>query len=138
MFDHKIIYSNLKAKQKENYNFAKVGACLAEYGYTCLWLNDDTEGADFLAVNIDGHILKIQLKSRMTIDKKYIGKDLYIAFPEKENWFIYPHDLLLKIVNTKGLCNTKKFHESGKWTWPYSPKHLLKSIEDYKISPFSK
>ena len=74
MFDKKINYSKLKAKQKENFNFAKVASHLADFGYSCLWLNDDTEGADFLAVNIDGHILKVQLKSRLTIDKKYLAR----------------------------------------------------------------
>ena len=37
-------------------------------------------------------ILKVQLKSRFTVDKKYLGKDIYIAFREDENIFLFDHD----------------------------------------------
>ena len=77
-------YSNLNSRQKENHNFHKVAAALAEYGFNSLRLTDDWRGADFIAVHNDGEeMLKIQLKGRFTIDKKYIGKNIYIAFIEK-------------------------------------------------------
>ena len=42
-------------------------------------LNNDWEGADFISVKGDD-MIKIQLKGRFTLDKKYEKKDLYIAF----------------------------------------------------------
>lgn len=61
----KIQYVDLNARQKENYNFQKIAASLAEYGYSCMWLNDDWQGADFIANHIDGvEFLKVQLKGR--------------------------------------------------------------------------
>ena len=78
---NKVNYNELNAKQKENYNFHKVAAALAEYGYNSMRLNDDWQGADFIAVKGD-EMLKIQLKGRFTVDKKYIGKDIYISFIE--------------------------------------------------------
>ena len=75
----KISYSELNSKQKENYNFHKVAAALADYGYNSLRLNDDWQGADFIAINGD-NMMKIQLKGRFTVDKKYINKSIYIAF----------------------------------------------------------
>ena len=42
-------------------------------------LNNDWEGADFIAVKGDD-MLKIQLKGRLTVDKKYLNKDLHISF----------------------------------------------------------
>lgn len=58
-----IEYSSLKAKAQENYNFLKMAAILADYGYNCLWLNDDWNGADCIAMHIDGiSDFKIQLK----------------------------------------------------------------------------
>ena len=36
-------------------------------------LNDDWEGADFIAIN-DKEMIKVQLKGRFSIDKKYLGK----------------------------------------------------------------
>ena len=64
----KVNYNKLNSKQKENYNFHKVAAALAEYGYNSMRLNDDWQGADFIAVNGD-EMLKIQLKGRFTIRK---------------------------------------------------------------------
>ncbi|MDA0843282.1 MAG: hypothetical protein O3C07_01000, partial [Bacteroidetes bacterium] len=57
----KINYSLLNARQKENYNFHKVASALAEYGYDSMRLNNDWEGADFIAVNKD-EMIKVQLK----------------------------------------------------------------------------
>ena len=56
---------------------------MADYGYNSLRLNDDWQGADFIAVNGD-NMLKVQLKGRFTVDKKYIGKSILIAFIENK------------------------------------------------------
>ena len=79
----KILYGKLNSKQKENFNFHKVASALADYGYNSLRLNDDWQGADFIAVNGD-NMLKVQLKGRFTVDKKYIGKSILIAFIENK------------------------------------------------------
>ena len=69
----KIGYKKLNMRQKENYNFHKVAAILADYGFVCIRLSDDWQGADFIAQHIDGAtFLRVQLKSRLTIQKKYM------------------------------------------------------------------
>jgi hypothetical protein len=50
----KIQYKDLNSKQKEIYNFQKVAAILAAYGFNCIKLADDWQGADFLAYHKDG------------------------------------------------------------------------------------
>ena len=61
----RITYDELNSKQKEIYNFQKVVALLADYGFNCIKLDDDWQGADFLAYHKDGTTtLKVQLKSR--------------------------------------------------------------------------
>ena len=50
----RIRYADLNARQKENYNFQKVSAVLADFGFTTLRLTDDWQGADFIAQHIDG------------------------------------------------------------------------------------
>jgi hypothetical protein len=76
-----IEYSNLNSRQKENYNYQKISAVLADYGFITHRLTDDWQGADFIAQHFDGKtFLKVQLKGRLTFDKKYLGKDIYIAF----------------------------------------------------------
>ena len=71
----KVDYNSLNAKQKENYNFHKVAAALADYGYNSMRLNDDWQGADFIAIKGE-EMIKVQLKGRFTIDKKYLGKEI--------------------------------------------------------------
>lgn len=95
----RIDFADLNAKQKEIYNFQKVAGILADYGYNCIKLSDDWQGADFLAYHKDGdQTLKVQLKSRCTVDPKYLGKDIYIAFPSRGAWYLIPHDTLVCVA----------------------------------------
>ena len=108
----KIKYSLLNARQKENYNFQKVSGVLADYGYTCIRLSDDWNSADFIAIpSSKNEILRIQLKARFTIDKKYLNKDLFIACPIGEKWFIYSHDAVVKFCKSKHI-----YTQSASWT----------------------
>jgi hypothetical protein len=58
---NKVNYKELNTKQKENYNFHRVAAALAEYGYNSMRLNDNWQSADFIAFNGD-IMIKFQLK----------------------------------------------------------------------------
>ena len=96
-------YSDLNSAQKENYNYHKISARLADYGYTTIRLYDDFQGADFIAKHVDnGQLLLVQLKGRLTFDKKYErgdGEDpIHIAFRDGNDWYLYPHDELLQSV----------------------------------------
>lgn len=44
----RIEYERLNARQKESYNFQKILAVLADFGYVTIRLSDDWKGADFL------------------------------------------------------------------------------------------
>ncbi|AYF02361.1 hypothetical protein PY32053_02770 [Paracoccus yeei] len=119
-----IRFEALNAKQKEIYNFHKVAARLADYGYHSMWLSDDWQGADFLAVHVDGKtVLRVQLKSRLAIDKKYWGKDLHIAFRHGERVFVYPHDELVTwAIDRKHVGElTDAWDKKGQWHWPKLP-----------------
>lgn len=115
-------YSNLNAKQKENFNFHRLSSLLASFGFNSIRLTDDVHGADFLALSTQGDVFKIQLKSRLTFDKKYIGKDLYMAFPTEDGFYVYSHDEALKLFidrfentsiwNDKGIYHTTTRYES--------------------------
>jgi hypothetical protein len=100
----KIDYVALNDRQKENYNFQKIAAILADYGFNCIRLSDDYMGADFLALHIDGTtVLKVQLKGRLNLEDKYVGKDLFEAFPDKGRWFLVPHDEARDYFAAQGL-----------------------------------
>ena len=112
---HRVKYAGLNSKQKEIYNFHKVAALLADYGFNCMKLSDDWQGADFLAYHKDGNdTLKVQLKSRLTIDKKYIGKGLYVAFPANSAWCLIEHDTLVDLVRElTNWLNTESWRKKG-------------------------
>lgn len=131
-----IPYDELNSRQKENYNFQKVAARLADYGFNCLRLTDDWQGADFIACHIDGEtFLKIQLKGRLTIDKKYIGKDIYIAFILDDDCYVYPHDDFLSDLIERGALGEQSnlWHQRGVRSWPRPPSWALQVLSQYRI-----
>jgi hypothetical protein len=66
----KIAYEKLNARHKKLFNFQNIAATLADYGFNCIKLSDDWQGADFLAYHVDGTTtLRVQLKSRLNIQE---------------------------------------------------------------------
>ena len=114
----KIAYSDLNSRQKEVFNFQKVAGELADYGFNCIKLADDWQGADFLAYHKDGsETLKVQLKARVTISKKYVGKSLYMAFPIHKTWHLIDHDKLVALVGKHTTWLTSaSWRENGEYS----------------------
>jgi hypothetical protein len=93
----KIRYSELNGRQQEVFNFQWISGVLATYGYHTHRVPDDWEGADFIARNmVTGKQIQVQLKSRIHFARKYLGKDIWIAFRHSDRAYLYPHDLLLE------------------------------------------
>jgi len=128
---------------KEIYNFHTVAALLAGYGFDCVRLANDWGGADFLAYpQEDGHeILKIQLKGRPTINKKYQGpeKKIYMAFPIDEIWYLILHDKLVQLVEKHtNWTKTKSWSEGedyGHYHNSAPNKNLKQALSPFKLKP---
>jgi hypothetical protein len=131
----KIDYKNLNSRQKENYNFQKVAGHLADYGYNCLRLSDDWNGADFIACHVDGNrFLKVQLKGRLTLQKKYIGKDIYIAFHYKGDWYLCPHDEVKDLLYNQGsMMGSVSWEKNGGYSWGHISVHILGILKRYIV-----
>lgn len=131
----RIEYGKLNPRQQENYNFQKVAGRLADYGFNCLKLNDDWQSADFLAVHVDGNTcLKVQLKGRLTLDNKYCGKDVYVAFLIGNECYVYPHDTILKAVLARGnVSETRSWADDGKYTWRDLPLWARELLNEYRV-----
>lgn len=125
-------YEDLNSRQKENFNFAQLGAVLAKYGYTALRLSDDWKGADLIAVHIDGESdIKVQLKGRLTFEQKYRGKRLWIAFRSGETWYLYDHDAVFERLRER-IENSNSWRDGG-YSWPYIPDWASPLLEAYRL-----
>lgn len=135
----KVKYENLNPKQQECFNFQKISAVLADYGYTTIKLDDDWEGADFIAMRGrrgKSSFIKVQLKGRLTIAKKYIDKDLFIAFsPDNDQvWYLVPHDEILEFIKSKKPSVIKSDSwNKGTYSFPKLDKVLSEELERYRI-----
>ncbi len=129
----KIKYTDLNSKAQEMYNFHKTAAILADYGYSCMWLSNDWNGADFIAVHIDGiSNINVQLKGGPSFAKKYRGKNLYIGFLDQDYLYIYPHDEILDQV--EAVISDKKWQEKGTYFQTKVTKRFREVLEPYKIT----
>ena len=132
----RIQYQELNPKQQEIYNFQKVAAVLADFGFNCIKLADDWQGADFLAYHKDGgQTLKVQLKGRLYVAKQYIGKEIYMTFPIEGDWYLIAHDELLKIVGecTKWL-ETASWIEGGAYGSGSPSKTLVEAMQLHRLA----
>ena len=125
----------LNGKQKEIYNFQKSAALLADFGFNCIKLSDDWEGADFLAHHFDGKpTLRVQLKSRLTIDRKYLGQELWMNFPSSGTWYLVPHDKLVETIGeTTNWLNTSSWQENGSYSSANPSPRLLQQLHSFAV-----
>jgi hypothetical protein len=132
-----IRYASLNARQKENYNYQKLSALLADYGFVTMRLSDDWKGADMIAQHIDGDtFLKIQLKGRLTFCMKYQNRGLYIAFRSGRDWYLYPHDeMLVKIDAIVKFRNSPSWEKYEEHSFAKLTKPLFQLLNPYQIEP---
>ena len=131
----RVNYCDLNARQKENYNFLKVSAVLADYGFVTRRLSDDWQGADFIAQHVNGEtFLKVQLKSRLSFAEKYRGKNLYIAFCSGEDCYLFPHDELLdRVLAETNVGTTVSWLEQRGYSFPELSRQMQKMLAPYSI-----
>lgn len=55
-------------------------------------------GIDLILHNeTTGDTKLVQLKGRWTIDKKYLGRNIWVAFPDRGEWYVAPHDEMVAL-----------------------------------------
>ncbi len=104
-----------KRKEIEVINYFEVSTILSErYGMDTQRVVNDWNGMDFIMYDmITSDIYSVQLKSRITIAKKYTrSKDLYITFPIKKNWYFIKHQDLVKLFD----LHLSSYKATTSWT----------------------
>jgi hypothetical protein len=138
-FKTPIRYKDLNARQKENYNFLKFSAILADFGFVTMRVSADWEGADFIAQHNDGTIfLKVQLKGRLTLSKKYMDKDIYIAFRDGNGadacWYLFPHDeVLARVLAERTMGDTECWREKGSFSFRRLSEDMKRRHKPYQV-----
>jgi hypothetical protein len=128
----KVVYSELNAKAQEMYNFQKVSAKLADYGFTTIWLNNDWQGADFIGVHANGVTdIKVQLKGRLSFSKMYIGKNIYMCLISDDGIYFYLHDEVLNQLDHR--ISDKKYIKTGSWSTSRLTKQNKQLLEPYLL-----
>src|SRR5271157_1618648 len=95
-----------RSQIKEVINRNTVASLALEQGFN-VFLPVYDGGVDFILYReSDGLIHKVQLKARWTIDRKYIGRDIWIAFPIAGDWYLMPHDEMLASAEADGVTKT--------------------------------
>jgi hypothetical protein len=88
------------------------------------------QGIDFiLHRETDGRLLKVQLKSRWTIQRKYVGRDLYMAFPFDGTWCIAAHDAMIAWIEGSQLAESESWRVGGSYSASKPPKFLRSKLE---------
>lgn len=126
-----------QSKMTETTHFASLSALLHQnYGVETAWLKNDWSGADFVAFHPDpsrNFCIWVQLKSRVTIKKSYKNKgDLCIAFIHGDDWYIVPHEELLKLVPDSWLISSS-WKNKGIYHSSSPGKGLLQNLLPYKL-----
>jgi hypothetical protein len=129
----KISYASLNSKEKEDYNFQKMSGILADYGFTTIRLNNDWNGADFIALLGNGKTYRVQQKGRIYFSPNYENKDVWIAFIDRKSKFellyLFPHDVILeKIPEIK---NTKSWKDYKYYSFSQITEKLRILLTDY-------
>lgn len=85
-----------------------------------------------------GDLKKVQLKGRWTIDKKYIGRDIWIAFPDRGIWYVASHDdVLLPFSEQRGYLNSASW-ERGTYSYAPLSRDMVALLAPYRFGDAEK
>lgn len=135
-------YSELTNHEKRIHNLKEISALFKKLAYEVIQrpegqkLSGDWSDVHFKARPVNGgETIKIRLTGMgcVTFNKKYFGKQIYIAFPYDghKTWYLYPHDELEKTLHEK--INNKKYRDTGKYFQTKPSKYFLNALKGYTI-----
>jgi hypothetical protein len=92
------------------------------------------EGIDLIAHReADDDLKLIQQKSRWTIARKYVGRNIWIAFRDGGRWFLAPHDVLVSLGEAAGYTSTPSWIENGLYHRASMTRNLREWCEKYRL-----
>jgi hypothetical protein len=92
-------------------------------------------GIDFVVHHeTEDKLYKVQLKGRWTIDKKYIDRDIHIAFRDASDgaWYLMPHGEMVELGKKLGYTETDSWKLKGTYHVKGLSKALKEACDEYK------
>ena len=129
--------NRFQSQVREVINRNTVASLALEQGFN-VFLPVYDGGVDFILYReSDGLVHKVQLKARWTIDRKYIGRDIWIAFPIAGDWYLMPHDDMLASAEAEGVTKTASWIEGGAYSRPRLSAAVIAKCAPYRFAPIA-
>ncbi len=93
------------------------------------------EGIDLIAHReSDDNFKLVQQKSRWTIARKYVGRNIWIAFRDCGEWFLAPHDELVGFGDAAGYTVTSSWTDKGIYHRATMARDLREQCKKYRLA----
>jgi len=124
----------MKNQIKEAITRCSMQAHLMRQGWMVYSPAADVGGVDWIAINqITEELRKVQQKERFLINKKYVGKNIWLCVETSGKVYLTPHDILMQTDQGQQAQTTKSWAK-GEYSWPNpAPKALLNYLDAYAI-----
>jgi hypothetical protein len=80
---------------------------------------------------------KVQLKGRWMIDKKYERRDIWMAFPIGSDWYLMPHDEMVRLAAIDGITQTASWVEGGAYSRGNPSSAVIAQCAQYRFASIS-
>ena len=95
-------------------------------------------GIDFILANeTTGDTKLVQLKGRWMIDRKYLGRDIWIAFHDAGRWYVAPHDEMVRHAEGYGFTQSASWTEGGAYSRKTRSKRMVADFAPYRFEPLA-
>lgn len=93
-------------------------------------------GVDFILYReSDNTVRKVQLKGRWMIDRRYVGRDIWMAFPIDAQWYLMPHDEMVALAEADGkTTKTVSWIEGGAYSRPRPSVKTIAECAPYRFA----
>lgn len=130
--------TRFRTQIREVINRNTVVSLAMEKGYNA-YLPVYDGGVDFILYREEDSVThKVQLKGRWIIDRKYIGRDIWVAFPHAGEWYLVPHDTMVQQAEEAGFTKTSSWTVGGAYSCLALSKTLAAACEPYRFESIAK
>jgi hypothetical protein len=128
-----VCMSRYRSQVREVINRNALVTLALEHGFNA-FLPVYDGGVDFILYReADAVVRKVQLKGRWHIDRKYEGRDIWIAFHVDNVWYLAPHDELVGMGDRLGFTATSSWTDGGAYSCPKPSRAMTAELATYRF-----